>query len=58
MRVLFRTKQAENIIAEERCKRARSVKVEEAYWTGLSEVSVRNIWDNEEDDVYNELLKK
>ena len=30
---------------------------ESAYWSALNRESVKKIWDNEEDDIYNELLK-
>ena len=40
-----------------RKKRTRMVKEETAYWQAIGEASLRNVWDNEEDDVYNELLK-
>jgi hypothetical protein len=36
-------------------KKTVSVREDAAYWFALSEASLRNIWDNEEDDVYNEL---
>jgi hypothetical protein len=38
--------------------KAKHVREDAEYWTALSQVSVQNIWDNEEDDVYNELLKR
>ena len=31
---------------------------EKEYWYKLSEQSVDKIWNNEEDDIYNELLKR
>ncbi len=31
---------------------------EKDYWFKLSERSVDKIWNNDEDDIYNELLKK
>jgi hypothetical protein len=31
---------------------------ENEYWLKLSEKSVEKIWDNPEDEVYNELLKR
>ncbi|HHT9158268.1 MAG TPA: DUF2281 domain-containing protein [Candidatus Brocadiaceae bacterium] len=34
------------------------VKEDTAYWSALGEKSIKRIWDNEEDDVYNELLKR
>jgi hypothetical protein len=39
-------------------KRPTDVREDAVYWTALSETSFRNVWDNEEDDVYNELLKR
>ena len=39
-------------------KRPADVREDAAYWSALSEASVRKVWDNEEDDVYNELLKR
>jgi hypothetical protein len=37
---------------------AKHVQEDAEYWTTLSQVSVQKIWNNEEDDVYNELLKR
>ncbi|MHB8056940.1 MAG: DUF2281 domain-containing protein [Desulfuromonadaceae bacterium] len=37
---------------------AKHVREDSEYWTALSMVSVQRIWDNEEDDIYNELLKR
>jgi hypothetical protein len=34
------------------------VREDAEYWTALSQHSVQSIWDNEEDDIYNELLKR
>lgn len=34
----------------------KHVREDSEYWTALSLVSVQRIWDNEEDDIYNELL--
>jgi hypothetical protein len=34
------------------------VREDAEYWAALSQVSVQNIWDNEEDDIYNKLLKR
>jgi len=31
---------------------------EKEYWLKLNEKSLEKIWNNEEDDVYNELLKR
>lgn len=39
-------------------KKPTDVREDAAYWSALSEASLRNVWDNEEDDVYNELLKR
>jgi hypothetical protein len=36
----------------------KHVREDSEYWTALSLVSVQSIWDNEEDDIYNELLKR
>jgi hypothetical protein len=38
--------------------KAKHVREDAEYWTALSQVSVQSIWDNEEDDIYNELLKR
>ncbi len=34
-----------------------NVSEEKEYWNKLGEKSVDKIWDNEEDDIYNELYK-
>jgi hypothetical protein len=39
-------------------KRPTNVREDAACWSALGEASLRNVWDNEEDDVYNELLKR
>jgi len=39
-------------------KRSIEVREDAAYWLAASEVSLNKVWDNEEDDVYNELLKR
>lgn len=39
-------------------KKPADVREDAVYWSALSEASLRNVWDNEEDDVYNELLKR
>ena len=31
---------------------------EEQFWMGASEVSLSAIWDNKEDDIYEQLLKR
>lgn len=41
-----------------RRKKSSVVKEDSAYWAALGETSLRKIWDNEEDDIYNELLKR
>lgn len=38
--------------------KTKHVREDAEYWTALSQTSVQNIWDNEEDDIYNELLKR
>ena len=38
--------------------KVKHVREDAEYWTALSQVSVQSIWDNEEDDIYNELLKR
>jgi len=38
--------------------KTKHVREDAEYWTALSQVSVQSVWDNEEDDVYNELLKR
>jgi hypothetical protein len=37
---------------------AKGVQEDGEYWSALSQLSVKSIWDNEEDDIYNELLKR
>jgi len=39
-------------------KKSSTMKEDSSYWTALGETSLRKIWDNKEDDVYNELLKR
>ena len=39
-------------------KKTAEVREDIVYWSALSEVSLRDVWDNEEDEVYNELLKR
>jgi len=39
-------------------KKPADVREDVAYWSALSEASCHNIWNNEEDDVYNDLLKR
>ncbi len=39
-------------------KKSRSVKEDASYWTAMSEKSLGKVWDNKEDDIYNELLKR
>ena len=39
-------------------KRSSGEEEGSAYWMTLGESSLRKVWDNEEDDVYNELLKR
>ncbi|MBI5076276.1 MAG: DUF2281 domain-containing protein [Nitrospirae bacterium] len=41
-----------------RRKKTPAVNEDTAYWSTLGEKSLGRIWDNEEDDVYNELLKR
>ena len=38
-----------------RKKKTMMVKEEAAYWTAIGETSLRNVWDNEEDAVYDSL---
>ena len=38
-------------------KRAKETHEDDVYWTALSENSLNTVWDNEEDEVYNELLQ-
>ena len=38
--------------------KVKHIREDAEYWTALSQVSVQNIWDNEEDDIYNELFKR
>lgn len=41
-----------------RRKKSPSAKEDASYWAALGETSLRKIWDNKEDDIYNELLKR
>ena len=41
-----------------RKRRTQTLKEDAAYWSAISEQSVRKVWDNEEDDIYNELLQR
>lgn len=34
------------------------VREDAAYWTAMSETALHKVWDNEEDDIYHELLKR
>lgn len=34
------------------------VREDAAYWVAMSESSLQQVWDNEEDDIYHELLKR
>jgi len=34
------------------------VREDAAYWVAMSEASLQQVWDNEEDDIYHELLKR
>jgi len=38
--------------------KTQPVREDAEYWATLSQASVQSIWDNEEDDIYNELLKR
>lgn len=38
--------------------RKSAVVSEKEYWLQAAEQSVQKVWDNEEDDVYNELLQR
>ena len=46
------------LLQKNRKRKLLAAQEETAYWSALSEQSVRKIWDNEEDDIYNELLKR
>jgi hypothetical protein len=39
-------------------KKSPVAKEDASYWTALGEASLRKVWDNKEDDIYNELLKR
>jgi len=40
-------------------KKKRGVaKTEKKYWSQVAEESLKKVWDNEEDDIYNELLER
>lgn len=39
-------------------KKSSAVKEDASYWAALGEASLHKIWDNKEDDIYNELLKR
>ena len=41
-----------------RKKRKVPSPAEKIYWSRIAEDSLKKIWDNEEDDIYNELLKR
>lgn len=41
-----------------RKKKSPAVKEDASYWAALGEASLDKIWDNKEDDIYNELLKR
>jgi hypothetical protein len=45
------------LLQKHRKRKALAAEEESAYWSALSEQSVKRIWDNEEDDIYNDLLK-
>jgi len=44
------------LLQKHRKKTVLDTREESAYWSILSEQSVKKIWDNEEDNIYNELL--
>jgi len=39
-------------------KKSPAVKEDASYWAALGETALSRIWDNKEDDIYNELLKR
>jgi len=39
-------------------KKSPAAKKDASYWAALGEASLSKIWDNKEDDIYNELLKR
>lgn len=45
------------LLQKHRKRKALDAREESAYWTALTKESVKKIWDNEEDDIYHELLK-
>ena len=46
------------LLQKQRRRKSLTTQEESAYWTALSEQSVGAVWDNEEDDIYNELIKR
>ena len=45
------------LLQKHRKRKVLAAREESAYWSALNEQSVEKIWNNEEDDIYNELLK-
>ena len=45
------------LLQKHRKRKTLDAREELAYWSALNEQSVKKIWDNEEDDIYDELLK-
>lgn len=41
-----------------RKKRRAAAPSEKTYWSRIAEDSLKKVWDNEEDDIYNELLER
>jgi hypothetical protein len=45
------------LLQKHRRRKVLAAQEDSAYWSALNEQSLKKIWDNEEDDIYNELLK-
>lgn len=47
-----------DLIAQNVYKKVTTAGSDNQYWLSVSERSLKNVWDNEQDEVYNELLKR
>ena len=47
-----------DLIAQNIYKKINLSGSDNQYWLSASERSLKNVWDNEQDEVYNELLKR
>ena len=45
-----------DLIAQNVYKKVNTAGSDRQYWLSASERSLKNVWDNEQDEVYNELL--